>query len=245
MFGDAAVSRKEDRSPVTEADLAVQEALLASIEREHPADAVIAEETRSGSSRHASPAKARRCWAVDPIDGTRNYAHGLPIFTLSVAMLEAGRPVIGWIYDPVVGRMYSASLGAGAWIDDRPIERAERPDFGGPFISVPTSRDEGLPRLVHDWIDRMTVRNFGSTALHLAMLAAGGLDAVYARRPRLWDVAAGAVIAGETGAHFVTPDGTPHFPMDMGTYENDRMPFIASRPPLLDQLVQEYRASAT
>ena len=84
-FGKATVSHKADHSPVTDADHAVQAALQEAIARACPDDAVITEETQVDPERHASVKTARRCWVIDPIDGTRNYARSFPIFTLSVA----------------------------------------------------------------------------------------------------------------------------------------------------------------
>ncbi len=92
-FGSAVASRKADRSPVTDADHAVQEALQQEISKRFPADAVVTEETQRDPERHAALASAKRCWIIDPIDGTRNYARALPLYSVSVALVEDGRPV--------------------------------------------------------------------------------------------------------------------------------------------------------
>ena len=117
-FGTATVSHKADRSPVTDADHAVQDALLQAIAREFPDDAVITEETQAAPDRHKPVAADRRCWVIDPIDGTRNYARSLPSFTISVALMEAGSPVVGLVFDPMTDRMYSATAGGGARLND-------------------------------------------------------------------------------------------------------------------------------
>lgn len=241
-LGRAAVTRKHDRSPVTEADLAVQEALLASIARLYPQDAVITEETQSRPAAHRAVAEARRCWVVDPIDGTRNYARSIPIFTVSVALMEGGRPVVGLVYDPVGDRMYSASVGGGAWVNAERIDPRPAPAWDEVYMGIPTSRHEELPPIAHRWIDTLVVRNFGSTALHLALLAAGSLDAVYCKKSKLWDIAAGAVVAGEAGVQILSPQGKEYFPLDLRGYRNEPLPMLAARPELLRRLLSQYRA---
>lgn len=241
-LGRAGVTRKSDSSPVTDADHAVQDALLESIARRYPADAVITEERQARPEAHAPVAMARRCWVVDPIDGTRNYARAIPVFTLSVAMMEGGRPVIGLVYDPVGDRMYSASAGAGAWLNADRLTPPREPAWGEEYMGIPTSRHEQLPPVVHRWIDTMVVRNFGSTALHLALLAAGSLDAVYCKRSKLWDIAAGAVIAAEAGMRVLSLTGEEHFPMDLVSYARQPLPLLAARPVLLQRLLAEYQA---
>jgi len=240
-FGTAITSHKADRSPVTDVDHAVQDTLLEAIARACPEDAAITEETQSAPKRHQPVASGRRCWVIDPIDGTRNYARSLPVFTISVALMEAGSPVVGLIFDPMAGRMYSATAGGGARLDNQRLEAANQPVSGNTFISVPTSRYEALPAVVHRWIDHMVVRNLGSTALHLALLAGGGLDAVYCRRSRLWDLAAGALLATEAGAEVRSLEGRLYFPIDLTTYRNQEMPFLAGAPAVVTQLLQEYQ----
>jgi len=243
-FGSAVASRKADRSLVTDVDYAVQEMLLGSILRGYPDDAVIAEETQADPAVHASASSAQRCWAVDPIDGTRNYARGVPIFTISVALLEAGSPVVGLIYNPMTGEMYSASIGGGAFLNDERIEAADNSLSGGTLIAVPSGRRGPTPAVVHGWLDRMVLRNTGSTALHLALLACGAFDVVFCDECRLWDIAAGVLIVGEAGAQVVSLiDGEPHFPIEVADYNNDVMPVIGGRSAVVEQLLAEYRAS--
>ena len=143
----------------------------------------------------------------------------------------------------MTGRMYSASAAGGIRLDDQPITPQPRPESSSLFITIPTSRHERLPQVVHDWIDRMVVRNVGSTALHLVMLATGAVDAVFCLRNKLWDVAAGALLAGKDGAEIRSLDGQPYFPMDLARYAEKptSMPFIAARPDVLEQLLKEYQ----
>lgn len=242
--GRAIASRKADRSLVTDVDHAVQDILLERIGREFPSDAVITEETQKHPERHAAVGAAARCWVIDPIDGTRNYARGFPLFSVSVALMEAGRPVLGVIHNPMTGNMYSASAGGGAWLDGAPMKTVDQPQSSGTLIGVPSARRAALPEIIHRWIDRMVLRNTGSTALHLALVASGAMDAAYSDDCRLWDVAAGAVIADEAGALFIRPTGEPHFPMDLASYTSQDVPFIVAGPNLAAVLVEEYKMAA-
>jgi len=240
-LGTAVASRKADHSPVTDVDHAVQAALMQTIGRQYPHDAVITEETQANPDRHASVVSAERCWVIDPIDGTRNYARGLPIFTISVALMEAGTPVVGWIFNPMTRQMYSASKSGGAWLDEQRIEATDGPFTGDSFIAVPSGREEPLPPIIHQWMDRAVFRTTGSTALNLALLASGALDAVFCSNCRLWDVAAGILIAEEAGAIVRSPNGQQYFPIDLATYSNATMPFLAAGPTLLNELLTEYQ----
>lgn len=240
-LGRAVASRKEDMSVVTDVDHEVQDILLDRISREFSADAVITEETQKSPERHAAVDAAARCWVIDPIDGTRNYSRGFPLFSISVGLMEAGRPVVGVIHNPMTGNMYSASEGGGAWLDDGLASVVDQPRAGGKLIGVPSARRGKLPRIVHQWMDRMVLRNTGSTALHLALVASGAMDAAFSDDCRLWDIAAGAIIATEAGATFVTPTGEPRFPMDLAAYRNEDLPFIVAGPTLAAEMIEEYR----
>lgn len=239
----AVASRKADRSLVTDADQAVQDFLMEVIARQFPADAVISEETQADPHRHASVAKARRCWVIDPIDGTRNYVRKVPLFAVSVALLLDGRAVVGWIYSPMTDDMYSAGRGHGAWKNDVQVHCSAPPSGGDLFIGIPSGREEPLPSVVHAWIDRMVQRATGSTALNLALLAAGSFDAVFANKCKLWDIAAGTVILEEAGAVLTDHRGRPYFPVDLADYAGSPTPFLAATPELLHRLIAELQSA--
>jgi len=239
----AVTSRKEDRTPVTDADFAVQAMLLDAIAEAFPDDAVIAEERLDRPGRHAPLASARRCWVIDPIDGTRNYAHGFPLFTVSVALIEAGVPVVGVVYEPSSDAMYSAGLGGGAWCGDRRLRVTDGPLEPDKFLALPSGREEPLPEAVHRWIDRMVCRATGSTALNLALVAAGAVDAAFSFRCSVWDLAGGALLVTEAGGQVVSPAGRPWFPMDLSTQAGQRTPFFAAGPATLAELLTEFNGS--
>lgn len=243
-LGKAVASRKADATVVTDADHAVQALLLDYIGKAYPQDAVIAEETLAAPQHHAAVASARRCWVIDPIDGTRNYARAFPVFSTAIALMDAGCPVVGVIHNPMTGEMYSAALGAGAWWDDRRLQVRDEPKSEGSLMAIPSARRGPLPRYMHDWMDQMVLRNVGSTALHLALVGSGGLDAAFTDDCRLWDVAAGALIATEAGAMVVRPDGSQAFPMDLAGYQAQDVALLAAGPQLARQLLADIAATS-
>lgn len=241
-FGAALTSIKPDASPVTDADHAVQAALLDAIASRYPHDAVLTEETQVDPGRHGQIATAGRCWVIDPIDGTRNYARAVPLYALSVALVENGCPVVGVIHDPTSGDAYSASAGGGAWLNERPLQ-AEPPFSPDVLIGVPSGTHHRLPAVLPLWLRKYRLRNTGSTALHLAYLAAGGFDAVYLGECHLWDVAAGWLIGHEAGVRTRSMLDRPVFPAELAVEGHKEVAYLAARPAMLERLWAEMQAA--
>lgn len=230
---------KADRSEVSEADEAAQRAVIASLCEDRGDDAFLGEETlppeRAGCEglRHA-PANDRLTWVIDPIDGTRNYVRSIPVYACSVACVWGGWPLVGAVYDPTQDTMYAASQAEGAFIDGHAIALSEaladpqRQLATSLICAIPSSRHGRAHALVHDWVDRFVVRNYGSTALHLAMVAAGEIDATLNTNCKLWDIAAGALLVTAAGGVVTDPDGAPVFPVDVGAYGGESLPTLAA-----------------
>ena len=196
---------------VTAADSASQRLIAAMIAAEHPDHAVLGEE----DGLVADPANPWR-WVVDPLDGTVNYAHGFPFWSVSIALEHAGELVVGVVHDPVSGRMFAASRGAGATCDGRPLRVSAATSLGSSLISTgfPTAFAADSPRQLA-LLDRMatgthSVRRTGSAALNLAHVAAGHFEVFYATSIHPWDVAAGVVLVVEAGGRVSELDGGPH-----------------------------------
>lgn len=143
-------------------------------------------------------------WIVDPLDGTTNYAHGLPIFAVSIALQRAGEVACGVVYDPMRQELYAAERGGGATLNGQPIQVSDTDELIRALIvtGFPYDRDE-VPAAV-ELFGRFTVmtrsiRRLGSAALDLCYVAAGRLDAYYERGIWPWDVAAGSLILEEAG----------------------------------------------
>lgn len=192
---------KPGREAVTAVDREVEEVLAERIRSDFPDHAVIGEEFgRSG------PAGAAWEWHVDPVDGTLNYALGIPIFSVSVALVHEGEIVAGAVFDPLADEIYCAARGEGAWRGEQPLhvsERATLPEAIGSFQSSHCGRfvqDATILQNLHQSIGKL--RRLGSVALELAYVARGTFDVLLTskREPQnLYDVAAGILLVEEAG----------------------------------------------
>lgn len=144
------------------------------------------------------------CWVVDPLDGTTNYAHGLPIFSVSIALERRGEAVLGVVHDPMRGETYVAERGEGATLNGEPIGVSDTGELIQALLvtGFPYDRDQ-VPAAL-DLFGRFTLlsqsmRRLGSAALDLCYVASGRLDGYYERGIHAWDMAAGALIVEEAG----------------------------------------------
>lgn len=234
-FGGARASRKADQSVVTDADLEIQDLILKRIHACYPDHAIIAEEN---TPQAAGASLAGACWLIDPIDGTRNYARGFPVFCTSIALLDHGAPVVGVIYEPLSGRVYRGVAGGGALLDDQPLQCRGAGEGAEWIIGIPTPKHRPLPEAIReDWPRRAVLRNTGSTALHLALVASAALDAAYGQEVRLWDIAAGAVLVAEAGGRLTGPNGAALFPVEPAFDAGTDLAFLAANAPVHEALL--------
>ncbi len=225
-FGRAIISRKADDSLVTDADVAVQDAIFEAVRRRYPQHAVLGEEA-SGPTVGAADLTGPYCWVIDPIDGTRNFARDIGVYATSVGVLHNGHPVAGAIHDATTGRVYSAHLGGGTLVDGQPLRIAERPLDDDSTIMISSFRRRAVPGSVRKWMDRYPFRNQGSVCLHLAWVAAGMADAACAMECKLWDIAAAGLLVTEAGGVLTDHRGGAIWPVDVGVYRDGDLPILA------------------
>lgn len=237
----ARASRKADASIVTDADLAAQHLIIEGVARRFPDHAVLGEEDRSDSFALPAPDTADYCWVIDPVDGTRNFARGFPCFGVSLALLLRGMPVVGVVYDPLLDRSYGATADGEASWDKRALRVSADTPRSDLLVGVPSGHNRPMPEPVRRWLDRMNLRNVGSTALHLAYVAAGWLDAAWCRQCYVWDIAAGWLLVRQAGGVITHPSGEPLFPLDLGEAARRETPFLAAGPKLHAELLAELR----
>lgn len=175
-----------------------------------PDDAVLGEE--EGSVADAAPGQVR--WVVDPIDGTVNYTHGLPWFSVSIGVELDGRPLAGAVVEPVSGRVWSAAVGLGARLDGQPLRASslDRPDLavvGTGLAYDPARRGRQAALLARIASSIGDVRRQGCASLDLCSVAAGWIDGFYEHGLQPWDWSAGALIAEEAGAVVRRPGPVP------------------------------------
>ncbi|HEY9089737.1 MAG TPA: inositol monophosphatase family protein [Anaerolineaceae bacterium] len=158
---------------------------------------------------------ARRLWIVDPLDGTNNYAHGYPLFCVSIGFTLERQPVAGVIYNPLLDELYAAQLGKGAALNGAPIHVSQTSELGSALLAsgfpygVWDRPDDNLDQYSRLVKRSVSVRCDGSAAVDLSHTAAGRIDGYWEQEIEPWDVAAGAVILTEAGGKVSLYDGRP------------------------------------
>jgi myo-inositol-1(or 4)-monophosphatase len=207
-LGRAAVEHKSPLELVTEFDRASERFIVDGVSAAFPGDGLLAEE---GSRREGGA----WCWYIDPLDGTTNFAHGLPHFAISIAGEREGTLEFGVVYDPMRGELFRAERGAGAYLNDRRLQVSAASALGQSLLVTGFPYDlrenphNNLDLFAHMARQSLGVRRFGAAALDLAYVAAGRFDAYWELRLSPWDLAAGIVLVREAGGAVSRVDGGP------------------------------------
>jgi myo-inositol-1(or 4)-monophosphatase len=194
---------------VTEADLLAQEAIIAEIRRRFPEHQILTEE-----AERALGADVAHRWLVDPLDGTTNFARGIPYFAVSIALETAGELQVGVIYDPLGERLFQASVGEGAFLNGERLHVSNRSELLDALLDLGWARSQEA-RLVSLHAAQAllphvgSARTIGSAALGLAAVAAGWEDIYYHSELAPWDMAAGVLLIREAGGVVTAVDGGP------------------------------------
>ncbi|MBI5571779.1 MAG: inositol monophosphatase [Desulfomonile tiedjei] len=217
--GSFRIERKGgDETPidiVTDADRVSEDLILKAIAREFPDHDVLAEETPPALTG------SRWLWIVDPLDGTVNFAHGLPLFCISIGLMHDNVLVAGMVYDPLRRESFFALRGEGAFLDGNRIEvsQADRLDRSLVATGFPYDRGTAPDNNVKEFASVVTrvqgIRRAGSAALDLAYVAAGRLDGFWELKLKPWDMAAGMILVEEAGGRVSDRTGSP---TDVYTY---------------------------
>ena len=192
------VVEKDRMDYASEADRKAEDAAVKELKRAHPDYAILGEES-------GAQGRGRYTWVIDPLDGTSNYLHGIGHWCVSIALLEAGEPLHGVIFDPLRNELFTATRGGGAVLNDRRIRVAERKDLNAALIATgfhPRERARAGAQL--DAVRTLLlhaedIRRGGSAALDLAYVACGRLDGYFEAGVQPWDIAAGMLMVREAG----------------------------------------------
>jgi myo-inositol-1(or 4)-monophosphatase len=202
------VSLKGPADFVSTADERTERILIEELSRARPGYAFLGEETGISDG----PDKSHR-FIIDPIDGTTNFLHGIPIFAISIALEREGQLVSAVVYNPVVDEMYMAEKGHGAYLNDKRLRVAARKSMkealfatGAPFLGRPGHK-RFLAELEAVLAVSPGIRRCGAASLDLAGVAAGRYDGFWERGLNPWDVAAGILLVREAGGVVTDPDG--------------------------------------
>lgn len=202
------ISFKDRAGIVTDVDLAAEKAVLDLVRAEYPEFSVLSEES--------APIKtgSQYTWVIDPIDGTRNFAEGIPHFCVVVALARGDQMVVGVTYDPITDELFTAQQGQGAFLNGDPIKVTERQEMADCLLSfdlgyVDEKAGTALDMIRSLWPGFMSMRLMGSAALGMAYAAAGRVDLYFHHSLSPWDMASGILLAREAGGEVVDRQGNP------------------------------------
>lgn len=211
--GQFKISNKEGiNNLVTEADHAAEKAIMAVIRKNFPDHFILSEE--AGELSRQSDYK----WIIDPIDGTINFAHGIPINCVSIAVEYKGEIILGAVYNPHINEFFFAEKGKGATLNGNPISVSQKEEaihaclvtgFPYTYINMPNGPLEVFERFIRKGVP---VRRLGSAAIDLCWVAAGRFDGFYEHKLEAWDSAAGFLIVEEAGGRVTDFEGKPFSP---------------------------------
>lgn len=238
LGGPIRVDKKGEIDLVTEVDIAVERYFRALVAERFPDHRVLGEELQeSEAERKPVPGY---CWVFDPVDGTTNFAHGLPIFCASLGLEIDGRVELGAVYDPSRRELFTAERGQGARLNGAPLQVSTSSAVseallvtGFPY-DVRRNGDEILGLFGHFIQRSRAVRRLGSAALDLCYVAAGRLDGYWESTLKPWDTCAGALIVEEAGGQVTTWDGSP--------YQSRQPALVASNGRIQQELLDEIAA---
>jgi myo-inositol-1(or 4)-monophosphatase len=211
---------KADRSIVTEVDLAVDRLIAEAIHLRYPEDGLISEELRPFSTENP-PA----VWVVDPLDGTTNYALGLPFWGVSIARLRDGWPEVAALYFPTLGELYTAERGQGAYFNQKPLRMAP------PDREIPAAFFACCSRAHREYLIEVPYkpRILGSAVYNLCALTRGVSILAFEATPKIWDLAGGWLLVQEAGGIIEPLEGPSPFPLQDGAdFRKINFPVLAA-----------------
>jgi myo-inositol-1(or 4)-monophosphatase len=208
--GRFAVREKGRSDLVTEADFAAQETIRAAVLGAFPKHGFLGEE----DNLRIESRDDGLTWIVDPLDGTLNYVHGVPNYSVSIALARHGEVQVGTVFDPVNGECFSAARGRGAWLNGRRLAVSRIAQLSQALVAVSFPAavrrdDREMADFVEMMLEAQGTRRMGSSALNLSYVAAGRFDGYWSTSTKTWDIAAGVLLVAEAGGVVTAYDGGP------------------------------------
>ncbi len=204
------VARKGPKDYVTEVDHAAEEAIIDTLRTAYPAHAFLGEESGRVPGAEGTDGGAPEFeWIIDPIDGTTNFIHGLPLYAISIALKHRGQITQAVVYDPSRNELFTASRGSGAFLNDRRIRVSGQTRYHDTLLAAHLGKAvaDGSSPFAEMMSECTAVRRLGSTVLDLAYVAAGRIDGFCGIGLKPWDLAAGGLLVLEAGGLISDFDG--------------------------------------
>jgi myo-inositol-1(or 4)-monophosphatase len=232
-FGRVASQWKADGTRVTAVDLAISANIFRSLGADFPSDQFLSEELADPGA--PIPVTSRFVWVLDPVDGTNNYALGIPQCAISLALLQDGEPVYGVVYD--LGRrvLLHGGPGHGAWDGDRAMQVNTAPLTRESIVGIHSPFDKALLPAASAVLSQFKIRGLGSATLHLAYVAAGLFDGTVDFNVRIWDLAAAIPLVWAAGGEVRFLNG-PQFPLRQFDLKMPRIVYCAGGPAMCARL---------
>lgn len=222
-------TQKNPDELVTQADPICQKIIIDRIKETYPDHGFIAEEGPDGNMLKRTPrGEDSIWWVIDPIDGTNNFANGLLCFSVSVAALFEGRPIVGVIFDPATESMYTTAADMEAQMNSSRIQVNQQEINRFACFGIDSHLDASISAGLKVIMTKTRFRCLGSTALHLAYVAKGAMIGAVTTNSRLWDFAAGALLIERAGGSVTSLDGKSLFPMNPHEYEGQMIGILTS-----------------
>jgi myo-inositol-1(or 4)-monophosphatase len=208
--GNLRVDKKGAIDLVTEVDVAVERMFRALIGERFPDHQILAEELGGAVAIPAGP-----CWVFDPLDGTTNYAHKIPVFAVSIGLEIAGELLVGVVFDPTRQELFRAARGQGAWLGEQRLQTSGTSRLAEAVLSTGFPPDlAGQEHTLELWryfsLHAQSLRRTGCTSLNMAYVAAGRNDGFWTHQAWPWDAAAGTILIREAGGIVSNLDGSPY-----------------------------------
>ena len=226
------VTEKKHNDYVTEVDQAAEQAIIDVLKNAYPDHAILAEESGASANLHD---ENENVWIIDPLDGTTNFIHGFPQYCVSIALQQRGKITQAVIYDPTRNDLFTATKGAGAYLNDKRLRVTKRDKIADALIGTgfPYTDMAGLDeylKMFRIMTEKSAgLRRPGAAALALAYVAAGRLDGFFEKTLKPWDIAAGSLLITEAGGIVGTFAGESDY-----LYKGD---VIAGTPKVFAQMV--------
>ena len=240
-------ARKADNSVVTETDHRIQAEIVRAARARFPDHAIVAEESLPADASRPAPPDAEYCWVIDPVDGTRNFVAGLPCFATSIAVLRRGEPVVGVVFEHNSRQTYAAIAGGGTKLNGEAAGVCAPDPAHDILLGIPSSKEASARRVTARWVATRgyVVRNLGSTALHLALVASGALAGMFCTKCKIWDIAAGVLLVREAGGRVTDLKGNDLRWFDLTIEPGTNTPVLAAEPAIHERLLETVRESAS
>lgn len=193
---------------VTDVDILAEKTIIALLQSEYPDFNILSEESQAENNGSAYT------WVIDPLDGTNNYAHGLPFYSVSVALMNSEEVILGTVYDPWMKELFTAEKGTGTWLNGQRVALSDRKKMEGSFVGCDMGYDtkagaRTLEIIKGSWPKMVGLRIMGSAVLGLAYVASGRLDLYIHSYLYPWDVASGILLVKEAGGVVTDWEGKP------------------------------------